>query len=105
MHLLGLKLANIGPFDSVELNFTNQETGKASQLIVLTGENGTGKSILLDSIRVAFGTSFGKPTRPIYREGDKFIIEAIVDRNINSEMINTTLHVDRFDVHGNPQTP
>jgi predicted ATP-binding protein involved in virulence len=52
MRIKNLKIKNIGPFKSAELNFIeNDEELQNPPVIILTGENGTGKTILLDAIR------------------------------------------------------
>lgn len=50
MRLLKLDLKNIGPFNEGHLDFTNED-GQYNPVTIITGENGTGKTIILDAIR------------------------------------------------------
>jgi len=55
-----LELQSIGPFDEATIEF--------GDVTLLTGENGTGKSIVLDTIRTLFGSEYlESPTRPVHR--------------------------------------
>jgi len=52
MKLIDLKLKNIGPFKEAYLEFINEsDSTETPPVICITGENGTGKSIILDAIR------------------------------------------------------
>jgi ABC-type transport system involved in cytochrome c biogenesis ATPase subunit len=62
MRIKKLSLQNIGPFIEADLDFTNDED-TASQVVLITGENGTGKSIILDAIRGMFGPNFARLER------------------------------------------
>ena len=68
MRLLSLSLENIGPFDRAELRFLD-EPSDAVPVAFITGENGTGKSIVVDAIRGLFGPSYAKLERDITRDG------------------------------------
>ncbi len=72
MRVHSLDLTNIGPFDEAHLTFPTQGQGPAVTFI--TGENGTGKSIVLDAIRASFGVTIGPIERPIWREGIPFAV-------------------------------
>ncbi|MEG1591207.1 AAA family ATPase [Chryseobacterium sp.] len=50
MKLLDLHLKNIGPFLDDKIEFATFENSK-KQVTILTGENGTGKTIIIDAIR------------------------------------------------------
>jgi predicted ATP-binding protein involved in virulence len=66
MRIKNLKIKNIGPFKSAELNFIeNDEELQNPPVIILTGENGTGKTILLDAIRALLKGAFGGIEREI----------------------------------------
>lgn len=77
MRLLSLSLENIGPFDRADLRFLDAPKD-AVPVAFITGENGTGKSIVLDAIRGLFGPLFAKLERRIDRQGTAFSIEANV---------------------------
>lgn len=53
MHIKNLHLENVGPFTVANLDFLNlEEDSQKLPVIIITGENGTGKSIIVDAIRV-----------------------------------------------------
>ncbi len=55
MRITKLHLENIGAFDQLNLEFQpNKQSGKA-EIIMFTGENGTGKSTLLYALASAYG--------------------------------------------------
>jgi len=52
MRLLNLELKNIGPFIEGNINFISEEDNiQKPPVTIITGENGTGKTIVLDAIR------------------------------------------------------
>lgn len=66
MRITDLRLKDIGPFREAYLSFSDMETEKRSPSVVfITGENGTGKSIILDAIRGLFLGPFGALDRDI----------------------------------------
>jgi hypothetical protein len=74
--LLDLKLENIGPFDHAELTFYDREASEPqSPVTIITGENGAGKSIVIDAIRAMFGRYFVDLERPIWRSDQPFALE------------------------------
>lgn len=80
MRLLSLSLENIGPFDQAEVRFLERPED-AVPVAFITGENGTGKSIVLDAIRGLFGLGYATLERDITRGDTAFVIDAqaIVD--------------------------
>lgn len=73
LRLVSLAMENIGPFDSGEIDFATGGDG-APAVTILTGENGTGKTIVLDAIRGMFGTNYATLERNIWREDAPFRI-------------------------------
>src|SRR5689334_12101054 len=71
LRLLSLSMENIGPFDKAEIQFATGDDG-APPVTILTGENGTGKTIVLDAIRGMFGGTYARLERPIHRAGVSF---------------------------------
>src|SRR5690606_29537987 len=70
MKLKNLHLKNIGPFLNDTIEFATWENSK-SQVTILTGENGTGKTIIIDAIRKVFIHPYtAKKIRPIKRENN-----------------------------------
>ncbi len=73
LSLLKLSLKNIGPFDSAEVEFLAEEADEpAIPVTIITGENGSGKSIIIDAIREMFGHWYAELERPISRPGVPF---------------------------------
>ena len=50
MKIKSLSLRNIGPFIEADMEFFDDSDEKPP-IVLITGENGTGKSIILDAIR------------------------------------------------------
>ena len=68
--LIKLKIENLALIEIIEINF---EKG----LNIITGDSGSGKSLILDSLNVLFGGT-NIPLKHLIRPGkDKFSIEAI----------------------------
>ena len=85
MKLKKLKLKNIGPFLNDELEFATFENSD-SQVTILTGENGSGKTIIIDAIRkILLGDNhLLNGVRSITRNND-FVLE--LSLGINKENI------------------
>lgn len=89
MRIKKLYLKNIGPFDEASLDFepnldiesfSSKEdwvTRKSSdaKVTIITGENGTGKTIILDAIRGILLGPYGSIERNITRSDQGFIVE------------------------------
>lgn len=54
MRLSRVMLRNVGPFARAEIDFASPEDGPG--VTILTGENGTGKSVLIDAMRALLRT-------------------------------------------------
>jgi predicted ATP-binding protein involved in virulence len=80
MRIKSLHLENIGPFVEADLEFMTDGNTKPP-VVLITGENGTGKSIILDAIRGIFGQHFTHLYRDIRRRNsaDSAKIEALLD--------------------------
>ncbi len=74
LRLLSLSMENIGPFDRAEIEFASGDDGEPA-VTILTGENGTGKTIVLDAIRGLFGPQYAKLERSIHRAGVPFQLD------------------------------
>lgn len=75
MRILSLSLENIGPFDKAELELIADPEQEKAPVTLITGENGAGKSIILDAIRGMFGPQYGKLERSIWRKNTPFMVE------------------------------
>mgnify|MGYP004653675979 CR=1 FL=1 len=97
MRLTKLYLHNIGPFQNSEMELLAEEQVEALKkdpslplpVVIITGENGSGKSVILDAIRtVLSGTT--KLERDIVADHDDFkvsldYLEKSTQKNVASE--------------------
>lgn len=80
MRLNELTLKNIGPFRDVWMEFpTERDSDGKLPVTIITGENGTGKTIILDAIRGIL-KGIHKIERDITSD-EKFLIRAIFENN------------------------
>lgn len=89
MKIKNLSLKNIGPFLDAHLDFITDENQKPP-IIIITGENGTGKTIVLDAIRGLLLGDFGKIQRNIVRDKADFFIKSLLNFNSVDEIIETS---------------
>jgi predicted ATP-binding protein involved in virulence len=90
MRIKNLKIKNIGPFQSAELNFIeNDEELQNPPVIIITGENGSGKTILLDAIRGLFMGLTGSIEREITAEP---VFSIVSDMILHGKSISLTTH-------------
>jgi ABC-type multidrug transport system ATPase subunit len=66
MKLTTLKLRDVGPFAEADLELATTES---SGVTLLTGLNGSGKTVILDAIRYWFGGQYGAVERALPRTG------------------------------------
>lgn len=87
MRIRSLTLKNIGPFKEADLEFiSNDYELDSPPIICITGENGTGKSIIIDSIRsILTGRFHGEVERDIV-SSDSFLVDSIF--HINNKNVN-----------------
>jgi energy-coupling factor transporter ATP-binding protein EcfA2 len=82
LSLLALSLKNIGPFDSAEIEFLTEGNAASDvPVTIITGENGSGKSIIIDAIRGMFGDQYAKLERKIWRPSTPFEIRLAISRD------------------------
>jgi len=87
--LIQLKIENIALIEIIEINF---EKG----LNIITGDSGSGKSLILDSLNALFGGT-NIPLKHLIRPGKDFcVIEAIFS---SSSQINNWLISNGFESH------
>ena len=79
MKIKNLKLKNVGPFREAELDFPQERdvNGKIP-VTIITGENGTGKSVIIDAIRFMFNhnANIGRDIVPNHND---FLMEMTID--------------------------
>lgn len=80
MRIRSLHMENIGPFVEADLEFMTDEDAKPP-VVLITGENGTGKSIILDAIRGVFGEQYARLERDIRRreKADSAAVEVLFE--------------------------
>ena len=87
MRLKSLKLRNVGPFKDAYLELINgEEELENPPVICITGENGTGKSIIIDTIRAILNGRFSSPLERDIISSDDFSIDTVFE--INNQQIN-----------------
>jgi hypothetical protein len=102
MRLLELRMTNVGPFDEAALQFLEDPDDPRTVSFVI-GENGTGKTMVLDAIRACFGPEFGDLDRPLGRPGADLAVSAelAVDGKLRPVEIRAATEPDwRSRAHG-----
>lgn len=99
MRLTKLYLHNIGPFQDSEMELLAEDQVEALKkdpslplpVVIITGENGTGKSVILDAIRtVLSGTT--KLERDIIADHDDFKISLdYLEKSIEKNVVSKSL--------------
>lgn len=95
MLLKELHLKNIGPFLEDTIEFATFENSK-SQVTILTGENGTGKTIIIDAIRKILLSNYAKNIREI-RRSDDFKLELLINFNDTNTLLDARLNTKRIE--------
>lgn len=86
MHIANLKFKNIGPFKEGFLKFIDDDAAPAP-VTIITGENGTGKTIVLDAIRKVFFGGYGSIERDIEQSAfNPFISACLKENEIQTEV-------------------
>lgn len=76
LRLERLELEAVGPFDHASIEFAREgaesearedAAAEPSLVTLITGQNGTGKSVVLDAVRTLFGEEFSGEVRPLWR--------------------------------------
>ena len=91
--LIQLKIENIALIEIIEINF---EKG----LNIITGDSGSGKSLILDSLNALFGGT-NIPLKHLIRPGKDFcVIEAIFSSSsqINNWLINNGFEISSSEL-------
>lgn len=104
MKLLDLHLKNIGPFLDDRIQFATFENSK-KQVTILTGENGTGKTIVLDAIRgLLMGNSNYGITRRKISSNDSFSLSTNIIYNDVNVFIESKSHSEYYKSSFNTST-
>ena len=89
MRILSLSLENIGPFDKAELEFVADPEREKAPVTLITGENGAGKSIILDAIRGMFGGQYCTLERAIWRGKSPFRLDLSLAYDARREVLRS----------------
>ena len=101
MRIHNLTLKNIGPFKEAHLEFIGPDDNtEKPPVVIITGENGTGKTIVIDAIRALF---YGllKPLERDITSSNNFLIQS--DLSL-SEQLPLNLVIKSKYENGNLQT-
>jgi predicted ATP-binding protein involved in virulence len=80
VRLLELSLTRVGPFDDAHIRFL-EGADDPRRVALLTGENGTGKTVVIDAIRTAFGEEYARIERDLARPFQTLEIQILTDRH------------------------
>lgn len=84
MYIESLSLKNIGPFTEAELQFPTEKGADGHiPVTIITGENGSGKTIILDAIRVGFYGHYEFIERDIRNKNADIKLKPIIGTNKN----------------------
>jgi predicted ATP-binding protein involved in virulence len=90
MRIKNLKLKSIGPFKNADIEFISSDDNLDSPpVVIITGENGTGKSIILDAIRSLLMGVLGNVEREITASKEFLMSSNIV---INGKQLELESH-------------
>lgn len=90
MRILNLQIKNIGPFLDGNIDFiTENDNMSKPPVTIITGENGTGKTIILDTIRGLFLGDTYKLERNIVRKDNDFSCSMTIFHNQKSDIISS----------------
>ncbi|MCP4353060.1 MAG: AAA family ATPase [Desulfobacterales bacterium] len=100
MRLLNLKLKNIGPFIEGDINFISEEDNiQKPPVTIITGENGTGKTIITDAIRGLLGKY--NLERNIIRNNNDFSVSLEYAVDNETKVLSSSKLVDNYNFHLN----
>ena len=90
MRILNLQIKNIGPFLEGNIDFITEIDNMSNPPVtIITGENGTGKTIILDTIRALFVGDACKIERNIVRKEEDFSCSMTLFNGQKSEIISS----------------
>ncbi|MEI6141511.1 MAG: AAA family ATPase [Mariniphaga sp.] len=90
MRILNLQIKNIGPFLEGNIDFIAKDDNMSKPPVtIITGENGTGKTIILDTIRALFLGDAYKMERNIVRKEEDFSCSMTLFNGQKSEVISS----------------
>lgn len=100
MNIKKLELVNVGPFRDLHLEFPFElDENRKIPVTIITGENGTGKSIILDSMRLLFKGMWGIE-RNIIADENNFEMSMILNIDGQEKEIKSTSVVKDYNSYG-----
>lgn len=98
MRILNLKLKNIGTFLDADIDFIGENGDKKTPPVtIITGENGTGKTLVLDAIRGLFLRSQARSAeRNIVRDENDFLLSMDYITNSQTNNIFASKRINRY---------
>lgn len=104
MKIKNLSIKNIGPFLEAHLDFITDENQKPP-VIIITGENGTGKTIVLDAIRGMMLGSHDTIQRNIIRDEKEFLIKSVFNFNNKDHQLHANEYKNSAFIVREQSTP
>jgi len=96
MRLLDLELKNIGPFIEGNINFISEEDDiQKPPVTIITGENGTGKTIIIDAIRGLLFANTHHLERNIIRNDSDFSVSLKFVADNKTELLSSSESADK----------
>ena len=95
MRIKNLELKNIGPFKEANLDFIGENTIKKPPVTIITGENGTGKTIILDAIRALMFGAYDSLKRDILQDKNNFILNGHFAVATQNEFLDLYIEAER----------
>lgn len=95
-----LHLRNIGPFREAYLDFPKAREDGSYPVTIITGENGAGKSVLIDAIRALFRLHFGIE-RDIVANKEDFLAEMTLSKGEKEMTISVNSLLNGGYFHSN----
>lgn len=94
MRIKNLTLKNIGPSRNATLEFLENEKDSHSPVTIITGENGTGKTIVLDAIRGLLFGVMGNLGRNIIKDEKDFVISGNFSVSASRNLLINATKID-----------
>lgn len=95
MYIKSLHIKNIGPFREAYVNFPTVSHDQKMPVTIITGENGTGKSIIIDAIRASLMGLFGINRYIVANKDDFESSLTTTDNGDDTTISANTLYQDR----------
>lgn len=98
MNIKRLHLRNVGPFHDAFLEFPKARKDGSYPVTIITGENGTGKSVIIDAVRALFRLHYGIE-RDIVANKEDFLAEISLGKGEEEMTISVNSLLNGGDFH------